>query len=87
MGAKSSTNWNENVTEGIHKPSVSMVQEINEAESNTNLIQLSKGELSPEMFPLEEMKVIVQKVSNQLTSFGYEEPKGNINYAKQFVTI
>ncbi|WP_375199242.1 PLP-dependent aminotransferase family protein [Bacillus sp. RS11] len=78
MGSKSSTNWNENVTVGIHKPSVSMVQEINEAESNSNLIQLSKGELSPEMFPLEEMKVIVQKVSNQLTSFGYEEPKGNI---------
>lgn len=78
MGAKSSTNWNENVTLGIHKPSVSMVQEINEAESNTNLIQLSKGELSPEMFPLEEMKSVVQKVSNQLTTFGYEEPKGNI---------
>ncbi|MBD8027203.1 PLP-dependent aminotransferase family protein [Ureibacillus sp. Re31] len=82
MGAKSSTNWNENVTLGIHKPSVSMVQEINEAESNTNLIQLSKGELSPEMFPLEDMKFIVQKVSNQLTSFGYEEPKGNINLRK-----
>ena len=30
------------------------------------------------MFPLEEMKTIVQKVSNQLTSFGYEEPKGNM---------
>lgn len=59
-----------------------MVQEINEAESNTNLIQLSKGELSPEMFPLEDMKFIVQKVSNQLTSFGYEEPKGNINLRK-----
>ncbi|MFC0561384.1 aminotransferase-like domain-containing protein [Halalkalibacter alkalisediminis] len=78
MGNRSSTNWNENITLGIHKPSVSTVQEINEAESNNNLIQLSKGELSPEMFPLEEMRFIVQKVSNQLTSFGYEEPKGNI---------
>lgn len=78
MGAKSSTNWSENVILGTHKPSVSMVQEINEAESNANLIQLSKGELSPEMFPLEEMKAVVQKVSNQLVTFGYEEPKGNI---------
>ncbi|MGE8034061.1 PLP-dependent aminotransferase family protein [Lysinibacillus sp. NPDC093692] len=78
MGAKSSTNWSGNITLGTHKPSVSMVQEINEAESNANLIQLSKGELSPEMFPLEEMKAVVQKVSNQLTTFGYEEPKGNI---------
>ncbi|MFP3918346.1 PLP-dependent aminotransferase family protein [Lysinibacillus telephonicus] len=78
MGNQLSTNWNENVSLGIHKPSVSTVQEINEAESNNNLIQLGKGELSPDMFPLEEMKSIVQKVSNQLTSFGYEKPKGNI---------
>ncbi|CDQ39928.1 MULTISPECIES: PLP-dependent aminotransferase family protein [Virgibacillus] len=78
MGNRTSTNWNENVTLGIHKPSVSTVQEINKAESNNNLIQLSKGELSPEMFPLEEMRSIVQRVSNQLTPFGYEEPKGNI---------
>lgn len=78
MGNQSSTNWNENITLGIHKPSVSTVQEINEAESDNNLIQLSKGELSPEMFPLEEMQSILQKVSNQLIPFGYEEPKGNI---------
>ncbi|WP_163582832.1 PLP-dependent aminotransferase family protein [Gracilibacillus saliphilus] len=78
MGNQSSTNWNKNVPLGSHKPSVSTVQEINEAESNNNLIQLSKGELSPEMFPLKEMQSIVQKVSNQMTPFGYEEPKGNI---------
>lgn len=78
MGNYSSTNWNENITLGIHKPSVTTVQEINEAESNNNLIQLSKGELSPEMFPLEEMRSIFQKVMDQLTPFGYEEPKGNI---------
>lgn len=78
MGNQLSNNWNENVTLGIHEQSVSIVQEINEAESNSNLIQLSKGELSPELFPLEEMKSIIQKVSNQLIPFGYEEPKGNI---------
>ena len=78
MGNQFSTNWNENITLGIHKPSVSTVQEINKAESNNNLIQLSKGELSPDLFPLEEMKHIIQKVSNQLAPFGYEEPKGNI---------
>ncbi len=78
MGEQSSTNWNEKVTLGIHKPSISTVQEINEAESNHHLIQLSKGELSPEIFPLEEMRSILQKVSNQMTPFGYEEPKGNL---------
>ncbi|MFD1067089.1 MocR-like pyridoxine biosynthesis transcription factor PdxR [Oceanobacillus locisalsi] len=78
MGSGFSTNWNGNVTQGIHKPSVSTVQEINDAESDNRLIQLSKGELSPELFPLKEMQDIVQKVSEQLTPFGYEEPKGNL---------
>ncbi|WP_080875946.1 PLP-dependent aminotransferase family protein [Oceanobacillus timonensis] len=77
MGNHFSTNWNGNVTQGIHKPSVSTVQEINDAESDNRFIQLSKGELSPALFPLKEMQDIIQKVSNQLTPFGYEEPKGN----------
>lgn len=90
MGDHLSTNWNGNVTQGIHKASVSTVQEINETESDNRFIQLSKGELSPELFPLEEMQEIIQKVSKQLTPFGYEEPKGNIklreaisNYLKE----
>src|SRR5699024_2049736 len=78
MGNELSNNWNENIALGIHEPSRSIVQKINEAESNSNLIQLSKGELSPELFPLKEMKSVIQKVSNQLIPFGYEEPKGNI---------
>jgi len=77
MENRFSRNWNEKITLGIHEPSVSTVQKINEAESNTHLIQLSKGELSPKLFPLKEMKAIIQKISNQLTPFGYEEPKGN----------
>lgn len=78
MGNHSSTNWNENIPLGVHKASMATVQEINEAESKKNLIQLSKGELSKDIFPLEEMKSIVRKVSDQLSPFGYEEPKGNL---------
>lgn len=52
------------------------VQEINQADSNTNLIQLSKGELSKEIFPLERMKYVIRKVSEKIDTFGYEEPKG-----------
>lgn len=78
MGNQSSTNWNENITLGVHKASVATVQEINEAESKKDLIQLSKGELSPDIFPLEKMKSVVRKVSDHLEPFGYEEPKGNL---------
>ena len=76
MGNPSVT-WNENIGLGVHKASAATVQEINEAESNKEIIQLSKGELSPDIFPLEVMKSVVQQVSCHLTPFGYEEPKGN----------
>ena len=59
-------------------PSISrkIVQEINQSESNTDLIQLSKGELSAEIFPLAVMKEMMGKVSQHMEAFGYEEPKG-----------
>ena len=78
MGNDFSPNWNENIAFGIHKASMATVQKINELESNSDFIQLSKGELSPDIFPLESMKKVVKKVSGQITPFGYEEPKGNL---------
>lgn len=70
-------NWNENVRLGSHQASMAMVQAINDNENNDGLIQLSKGELSKELFPLAQMKAVIHKVSGELTPFGYEEPKGN----------
>lgn len=77
MGSDAATNWNGNITLGVHKASVETVQKINEAESKKELIQLSKGELSAEIFPLERMKTVIRKVSDHLSPLGYEEPKGN----------
>lgn len=71
-------NWNENVTFGSHKESIKTVREINNAESDLHLIQLSKGELSPEIFPLDEMKDVIKEIAENLSPFGYEEPKGNL---------
>ncbi|HDR4559658.1 PLP-dependent aminotransferase family protein [Bacillus cereus] len=68
--------WSEYVKAGIHKPSKLMVREINKAEANKNLIQLSKGELSPDLFPIETMQAIMKNVSAELDYFGYEEQKG-----------
>ncbi|UQZ75289.1 GntR family transcriptional regulator [Niallia circulans] len=68
--------WDEHVKSGLLRPSQSTVQEINLAESNADLIQLSKGELSKDLFPLETMKSVLRRVSDQLEAFGYEEPKG-----------
>jgi GntR family transcriptional regulator of abcA and norABC len=68
--------WNEHVKSGLYKPSKATVQEINQAESNTKLIQLSKGELSADIFPLDTMKLVMRRVSEKMEAFGYEEPKG-----------
>ena len=68
--------WSEYVKAGIHKPSKLMVREINKAEANKKLIQLSKGELSPDLFPIETMRSIMKNVSEELDYFGYEEQKG-----------
>jgi GntR family transcriptional regulator, regulator for abcA and norABC len=77
MRSNPPVNWNEQVQLGSHQASLAAVQTINLAESDKNLIQLSKGELSKDLFPLDEMKTVVQKIGNELTPFGYEDPKGN----------
>ncbi|AHC44322.1 MULTISPECIES: PLP-dependent aminotransferase family protein [Bacillus] len=76
LAKNSAPDWDQYVTSGIQQPSQKIVQEINKSESNSDLIQLSKGELSHEIFPLAVMKEIMGKVSQNIEAFGYEEPKG-----------
>ncbi|CAN2254144.1 PLP-dependent aminotransferase family protein [Bacillus vallismortis] len=91
LAKNSAPNWDQYVASGIQQPSQKIVQEINRSESNTNLIQLSKGELSTEIFPLRTMQEMMGKVSQNMEAFGYEEPKGYFplreaisNYLKTF---
>lgn len=76
LAKNSAPDWDQYVTSGIQRPSQKIVQEINKSESNSDLIQLSKGELSKEIFPLTAMKEMMGKVSQNIEAFGYEEPKG-----------
>ncbi|MEK3711305.1 PLP-dependent aminotransferase family protein [Bacillus sp. FSL K6-1005] len=82
LAKNSAPNWEKYVTSGIQQPSRRIVQEINKSESNSDLIQLSKGELSNEIFPLSAMKEIMGKVSQNIEAFGYEEPKGYLPLRK-----
>ncbi|MFT4431062.1 PLP-dependent aminotransferase family protein [Bacillus velezensis] len=76
LAKNSAPDWDQYVTSGIQHPSQKIVQEINKSESNSDLIQLSKGELSHEIFPLAAMKKMMGKVSQNIEAFGYEEPNG-----------
>ncbi|MFC0560297.1 MocR-like pyridoxine biosynthesis transcription factor PdxR [Halalkalibacter alkalisediminis] len=82
MSVTKPINWAENVTLGLHKASMKMVKDINEAEAKKHYIQLGKSELSPELFPLKDMKRIMGKVTDQISSLSYEEPKGSIELRK-----
>ena len=76
LAATPPPDWNEYVKSGLHKPSLTAVKKINQDEFDPDLIQLSKGELSPDIFPLETMKHVMEKVTRELGRFGYEEPRG-----------
>lgn len=77
--------WISYVKAGTHQPNQFMIQEINNAETRSDIIRLGTGELSPELLPTEKMKNIFQQNSEQILSLGYSEPKGNL-YLRETVS-
>ncbi|MBL5768762.1 MocR-like pyridoxine biosynthesis transcription factor PdxR [Heyndrickxia sporothermodurans] len=74
--------WISYVRSGIHEPNINIIQKINEAEANPNIIRLGTGELSPELLPNKQMAKLLQTDMENNLSLGYEEPKGNIDLRK-----
>ncbi|WP_028552946.1 aminotransferase-like domain-containing protein [Paenibacillus sp. UNC451MF] len=70
--------WTSYVKSGIQSSNISTVQEINQAEFRSDIIRLGTGELAPDLLPHQEMRTVLQKLSNETTmTLGYEEPKGS----------
>lgn len=83
--------WEGYIERGIYKPNLSTIQMINKLEFKNGIIRLGTGEVSPSLYPKQAMKKILHKVSNNLESMGYEQPKGSIKlrraiseYVKKF---
>lgn len=74
--------WISYVKSGIHKPNINIIQEINKAEANPNMIRLGTGELSPDLLPNKKMGKILQIDNAQSLSLGYSEPKGSLSLRK-----
>lgn len=68
--------WQNYIERGIHKPNLSTIQKINKLEFENGIIRLGTGELSPDLYPHDNMKNILNNISQKVTSLGYEEPKG-----------
>ncbi|RBP94748.1 GntR family transcriptional regulator of abcA and norABC [Cytobacillus firmus] len=74
--------WISYVKSGIHKPNITIIQEINKAEADPNMIRLGTGELSPDLLPNKKMGQILQMDNEQSLSLGYMEPKGSLSLRK-----
>ncbi|MER1998448.1 MAG: PLP-dependent aminotransferase family protein [Lysinibacillus sp.] len=70
--------WINYVKSGTHKPNMSIIQKINKAETDPNIIRLGTGELAPDLLPHEQMKQILQIDNARSLSLGYSEPKGSL---------
>ncbi|HEY9577154.1 MAG TPA: GntR family transcriptional regulator, partial [Pseudobacillus sp.] len=76
--AISPPDWEDLTQWSLQPPSDHTVQTINELENRKDLIQLSKGELGPDLFPKSEIATALAKVSSQLEEFGYGNGLGDI---------
>lgn len=82
LASVSPPDWISYVTSGIHKPNITLIQEINKAEANPNFIRLGTGELSPDLLPNKKMQELLQIDNEQSLSLGYTEPKGSLSLRK-----
>ncbi|SET16245.1 GntR family transcriptional regulator, regulator for abcA and norABC [Salinibacillus kushneri] len=74
--------WFSYVKSGIHKPNITIIQEINKAEADPNMVRLGTGELSPKLLPNKIMGQTLQIDGEQSLSLGYMEPKGSLSLRK-----
>ncbi|MBE1446832.1 PLP-dependent aminotransferase family protein [Paenibacillus sp. OAS669] len=69
--------WLSYVSSGIQSSNIPIIQEINQAEFRKDVIRLGTGELAPDLLPYKEMKAVLQALTKESMTLGYEEPKGN----------
>ena len=72
----SQAKWQDYIDDGIHMPNYNTIKMINESEPDETMLRLSSGEASPDMFSKDRMKVILNEVSKDVGSLGYDWPKG-----------
>lgn len=68
--------WQRFSSAGIWEPNIPTIQKINEVETDPNMIRLGTGEMSSELFPKEQFQEIFQDLGDNVSTFGYGEPKG-----------
>lgn len=78
LAATPPPDWIHYVKSSIHQPNISIIQEINKAETDPRFIRLGTGELAPSLLPKKQMEQTFQFSDLQSLSLGYTEPKGSL---------
>lgn len=76
LASNNPPDWISYVKSGIHQPNNSIIQEINKAEANPNVIRLGTGELSPELLPNKLMWEFLKSSKEPSLHLNYMQPKG-----------
>ncbi|MED3787974.1 PLP-dependent aminotransferase family protein [Peribacillus frigoritolerans] len=69
--------WKNYVRNGLHEPNLKTIQDINQYETDTAIIRLGTGELSPALLPTKQIEKTLRSTSFDAHSLGYSEPKGD----------
>ena len=76
-------NWNGYISSGSHQPNHLIIQQINEAESDPDMIRMGSCEPASELIPQDMIQGILNKLSVSSKPFGYEEPRGSLFLRKE----
>lgn len=69
--------WKNYVRNGLHEPNLKTIQDINQHETDSAIIRLGTGELSPTLLPTKKIEKSLQSTTFDALSLGYSEPKGD----------
>ncbi len=76
-------NWNSYISSGAHQSNQSIIQLINQAEFDPEMISLGSCEPSPELIPYGMLQKILKELPEAAKIHGYEEPRGSIYLRKE----
>lgn len=83
--SKSTPEWNHYINSNSHRSNLPTIQAINTYEFDTEMIRLSTGEMSPDLFPHNDFKIISQNMPSNILSLNYLEPLGLLELRQAIV--
>ena len=83
LSAKPQFNWSSHITSGTYQSSQTIMQQINQSESDPDIIRMGTCEPSPELIPSSMIQGILNKMSKRTIPLGYGELRGSIHLRKE----